>query len=150
MIVWYLTSIWLFSLVFGVEGKDLPVVNIPDQGPVSGKEVALQRSQKAIVYLGIPFAHPPINPRLLPPKTDTLPSWTEVKNATSFAPACPQNRKALREHHFFFSDILSDQINTLELNEDCLYLNIFVPDGKRRNWHISQMTYSCTLLGWLL
>jgi carboxylesterase type B len=144
MTVWYLTSIWLFSLVFGGEGKDLPVVNIPDQGLVSGKEVALTRSQKAIVYLAIPFAHPPIHPRLRPPKTDPLPSWTDVKNATSFAPACPQNRRALREHHYFLSDILSDQIDTLEFSEDCLYLNIFVPDGKRRNWQMSHMTYSCT------
>jgi len=148
MTVWYLTSIWLFSLVFGVEGKDLPVVNIPEQGPVSGKEVALSRSQKAIVYLGIPFALPPINPRLQPPKTDSLPSWTEVRNATSFAPACPQNRRALREHHYFLSDILSDQIDALEFNEDCLYLNIFVPDGKRRNWQISHVTHSCTLFGY--
>ena len=133
MTVWYLTSIWLFSLVFGAEGKDLPVVNIPDQGLVSGKEVALSRSQKAIVYLGIPFAHPPINPRLQPPKTDPLPSWTEVKNATSFAPACLQNKTALRQHHYFLSDIFSDQIEALEFHEDCLYLNIFVPDGKTRN-----------------
>ena len=145
MTVWYLTSIWLFSLVFGAEGKELPVVNIPDQGPVSGKEVPVSRSQKAIVYLGIPFAHPPKNRRLLPPKTDPLPSWTEVKNATSFAPACLQNKEALREHHSFLSDILADQIETLEFKEDCLYLNIFVPDGKRRNWQISHMTYSCTL-----
>jgi carboxylesterase type B len=56
-----------------------------------------------------------------------------VKNATSFAPACLQNKKALRENHYFLSDILSDQIEALEFNEDCLYLNIFVPDGKRRH-----------------
>jgi carboxylesterase type B len=133
MTLWYLNSIWLFSLVFGVEGKELPVVNIPDQGPVSGKEVAFPKSQKAIVYLGIPFAEPPTNPRLRPPKTDDLPSWTEVKFATTFAAACPQKKKALREHHSFFSDLLSDQIEALEFSEDCLYLNIFVPDGKRRN-----------------
>jgi hypothetical protein len=148
MTVWYLTSIWLFSLFFGVEGKELPVVNIPDQGQVYGKEVALSRSQKAIVYLGIPFAQPPRKPRFQPPITDPLPSWTEVKNATSFAPACLQKKEALREHHYFLSDILSEQIGALELSEDCLYLNIFVPDGKRRNWQISHMTYSCTLFGY--
>jgi len=140
MTLWYLNSIWLFSLVFGVEGKEPPVVNIPDQGPVFGKEVALPKSQKAILYLGIPFAHPPINPRLQPPKTKPLPSWTEVKNATTFAAACPQQKKALREHHYFFSDIFSEQIENLDFKEDCLYLNIFVPDGKRRNWQISHMT----------
>ena len=141
--MWYLTGIWLFSLVFGVEGKELPVVNIPNQGPVSGKEVPLSRSQKAIVYLGIPFAQPP-KPRFQPPKTDTLPSWTEVRNASSFAAACPQNKHALKEHHYFLSEILSEQIEALDFQEDCLYLNIFVPDGKRSSWLISHMTYSCT------
>jgi hypothetical protein len=147
MTAWHLTSIWLFSLVFGVEGKD-SVVDIPDQGPVFGKEVALSRTQKAIVYLGIPFAQPPKNPRLRPPKTDPLPSWTEVKNATSFAAACLQNREALREYHYFLGDILSEQIETLKFSEDCLYLNLFVPDGKRRNWQISHMSFSCTLFGY--
>jgi hypothetical protein len=147
MTVWYLSGLWLFSLVFGADGKELPVVNIPDQGPVSGKEVVLSRSQKAIVYLGIPFAQPPV-PRLEPPKVHPLPSWTEVKNASSFAPACPQNRKALREHHYFLSEILSDQIDALEFHEDCLYLNIFVPDGKRKSWQISYMTCSYVLFGY--
>lgn len=147
MNVLYWTGIWLFSLVFGVEGKDPPVVNIPNQGPVSGKEVTLPRSQKAIVYLGIPFAQPPKKPllRLRPPKTDTLPSWTEVRNASSFAPACPQSKEALREHHYFLSEILFDQIEALDFDEDCLYLNIFVPDGKRRSWQMSLMACSCTL-----
>jgi hypothetical protein len=148
MNVCYWTGIWLFSLVFRVEGK-IPVVDIPNQGPVSGKEVTLPRSQKAIVYLGIPFAKPPIKPllRLKPPVTGDLPSWTEVKNVTSFQPACPQSKEALREHHYFLSEILFDQIDELEFNEDCLYLNIFVPDGKR-SWQMSFMTYSCTLFGY--
>lgn len=143
MKVWYLAGLWLFSLVFGVEGKELPIVNIPGQGPVSGKEVVLARSQKAILYLGIPFAQPPIKPRLEEPKVNPLPKWTELKNASSFAPACPQNRKALREHNYILSEILSDQIDALEFNEDCLYLNVFVPDGKRKSCQIYDMIYRC-------
>jgi carboxylesterase type B len=141
MNVCYWTGIWLFSLVFRVEGK-ISVVDIPNQGPVSGKEVTLSRSQKAIVYLGIPFAEPPITPkrRLKPPETGTLPRWTDVKNATSYKPACPQSKEALREHHYSLSEILIDQIEELEFDEDCLYLNIFVPDGKRRSWQMSLMT----------
>ncbi|KDR14322.1 Fatty acyl-CoA hydrolase precursor, medium chain, partial [Zootermopsis nevadensis] len=109
--------------------KEPPIVNIPLQGPVSGKEVSVFRGQKANVYLGIPFAKPPINPRLQPPIEDPLPSWTEVRNSTSFAPACLQDKEALREHEYVFSQILSDQIDALEFSEDCLYLNVFVPDG---------------------
>jgi carboxylesterase type B len=128
--VWYWTCFWLFSVGFEVEGKEPPIVNIPDQGPVSGKEVPVSRAQKATVYLGIPFAQPPVNPRLQPPIESPLPSWTEVRNATTFAPACLQDREALKEHEFILSQFLSDQIDALEFSEDCLYLNVFVPDGK--------------------
>jgi carboxylesterase type B len=130
MMVWYWTCLWLFSIGFEVEGKEPPIVNIPGQGPVSGKEVSVSRTQKATVYLGIPFAQPPTNPRLQPPIDDPLPSWTEVRNSTSFKPACPQDRKALKQHEYILSQILSDQIDALEFSEDCLYLNLFVPDGK--------------------
>lgn len=130
MKMWYWTWLWLFNVCFEGEGKEPPIVNIPLQGPVSGKEVSVFRGQKANVYLGIPFAKPPINPRLQPPIEDPLPSWTEVRNSTSFAPACLQDKEALREHEYVFSQILSDQIDALEFSEDCLYLNVFVPDGK--------------------
>jgi hypothetical protein len=131
MMVWYCTFVWLFSLGIRVEGKEPPIVNIPGQGPISGKEVSVMpRSQKAYAYLGIPFAQPPKNPRLKPPIVEPLPSWTEVRNTTSFAPACPQDREALREHEFVLSQILSEQIDALEFSEDCLYLNVFVPEGK--------------------
>jgi hypothetical protein len=131
MIVWYYTIVWLFSLGFRIEGKEPPIVNIPGQGQISGKEVSVvSRSQKAYVYLGIPFAQPPKNPRLKPPVVDPLPSWTDVRNSSSFAPACPQDRAALREHEFFLSHIMPDQIDALEFSEDCLYLNVFVPEGK--------------------
>lgn len=138
IMVWYCTFVWLFSLGFRVEGKEPPIVNIPGQGPISGKEVSVvSRSQKANVYLGIPFAQPPKSPRLKPPIMDPLPSWTEVRNSSSFAPACPQDREALREHEYILSQLLSDQIDALEFNEDCLYLNVFVPDGKWTGWLIS-------------
>jgi carboxylesterase type B len=130
MMVWYWKCIWLFSLRFGINGKEPPVVNIPGQGLVSGKEVSVSRTQKATVFLGIPFAQPPTKPRLEPPIVDPLPNWTEVRNASSFAPSCPQDRAALREHEYILSQVLSDQIKALEFSEDCLYLNVFVPDGK--------------------
>jgi carboxylesterase type B len=130
MMVGYCTFVCFFSLGFWVEGKEPPIVKIPGQGLISGKEVSVSRSQKANVYLGIPFAQPPTSPRLKPPIMDPLPNWTEVRNTSSFAAACPQDREALREHEFILSQILSDQIDALEFSEDCLYLNVFVPDGK--------------------
>jgi carboxylesterase type B len=143
MMVWYWTCFWLFSIGFEAEGKEPPVVNIPDQGPVSGKEVSVTRTQKATLYLGIPFAQPPKNPRLKPPNVDPLPSWTEVRNSTSFAPACPQDRNALRNHEYIMNQILSDQIDALEFSEDCLYLNVFVPDGKCCAFSLSCVECCC-------
>ena len=39
--------------------RDPPMVNIPGQGVVTGKEVVISRA-KAFLYLGIPYAQPPI------------------------------------------------------------------------------------------
>jgi para-nitrobenzyl esterase len=66
-------------------------------------------------FLGIPYAEPPVgNLRWRPPK-DRAP-WTDVRNATEFAPIC-----ALITTLGVFSGAPNN-------NEDCLYLNVFTPD----------------------
>jgi para-nitrobenzyl esterase len=66
-------------------------------------------------FLGIPYAEPPVgNLRWQPPK-DHAP-WTNVLQATEFAPIC-----ALTTTLGVFSGPRNN-------NEDCLYLNVFTPD----------------------
>ncbi|KAF3430658.1 hypothetical protein E2986_08305 [Frieseomelitta varia] len=82
-------------------GREQPIVKIPDQGLVAGKEAFV--NSKVIQYLGIPYAQPPLGKlRFSAPVTDPLPSWKGIRNATQFAPSCQQitNRLKLHEKHY--------------------------------------------------
>jgi hypothetical protein len=86
-------------------------------------------------YLGVPYAASPVGEkRFLPPEPPS--SWSGIKNATHFAPVCPQNihnavPEIMMPIWFTFNlDIVATYIQ--DQNEDCLYLNIYVPteDGE--------------------
>jgi para-nitrobenzyl esterase len=63
-------------------------------------------------FLGVPYAAPPIGPlRWQPPQPP--PDWKGVRDATDFAPSCPQPAGG-----FTPAGVLS---------EDCLYLNVYTP-----------------------
>ncbi|QDZ24917.1 type B carboxylesterase [Chloropicon primus] len=79
-------------------------------GPVRGS-----RANGTVSFLGIPFAQPPVNElRFASPVPPT--PWTETLNATEFAPGCPQMCK------------LPDLMCPDKQSEDCLYLNVYIPD----------------------
>ncbi|XP_063992237.1 carboxylesterase 5A isoform X2 [Diachasmimorpha longicaudata] len=110
-------------------GKDPPVVKIPDQGSILGREIPLARPQKVTIYLGIPYAQPPVGElRFRPPVTDPPVSWSDTRNATQFAPSCQQTNKFLK-HEKLFRQLLPSDFEEPEVSEDCLYLNLYVPDG---------------------
>ncbi|XP_061090723.1 neuroligin-3a isoform X4 [Conger conger] len=75
----------------------------------------------------------------MPPEPPS--SWSGIKNATHFAPVCPQNiQNAVPEIMMpiwftFNMDIVATYIQ--DQNEDCLYLNIYVPteDGDITKLH---------------
>ncbi|XP_018304165.1 carboxylesterase 5A [Mycetomoellerius zeteki] len=114
--------------------RENPTVKIPSQGTVLGKEVTLN-TVRLTQYLGIPYAQPPVdNLRFMRPMTEPLPSWNEVKNATQFAPSCPQATGQLKLHEKLFKQLLPLDMPDPGFNEDCLFLNIFVPsEGNRQN-----------------
>lgn len=104
------------------------MVTIPDQGSIMGKEVSMIRTQRILAYLGIPYAQPPLERlRFAPPVTDPLPSWDGIRNGTEFAPACLQSNDDFSKRETSFLHLISDL--NYEVNEDCLYLNVFVPFG---------------------
>jgi para-nitrobenzyl esterase len=64
------------------------------------------------MYAGIPYAAPPVGPlRWRPPQPVT--PWSDVRDCTTFAPACPQPSEM--QYGFAFQ----------RQAEDCLYLNVW-------------------------
>ena len=77
-------------------------------GPVEGL-----RREGVHVFLGIPYASPPIGERRLAPPIQAA-SWTEPLRATIPPSACPQLASL-------------DPAGLASNNEDCLYLNVWSP-----------------------
>src|ERR1700691_6404298 len=66
-------------------------------------------------FLGIPYAAPPVGAlRWQPPQPAA--SWSGVRDATAFAPHCPQPPSGF---------------GVASTSENCLYLNVFTPPGAR-------------------
>lgn len=131
-----LIPLLLLHLVFA---RDPPMVTIPDQGTLMGTYLKMVRIQSVIAYMGIPYAHPPIGDRrFTPPVVDDIPSWEGVRNASVPPPDCWQStlRRTKHRHDEIFSDLVpkaftdDDEETTHVYDEDCLYLNVFIPDGK--------------------
>ena len=88
-------------------------------------------------YLGVPYATAPIGDRRFQPP-EAPGSWQEIRNATAFAPVCPQNVHGVLPEIMlpvWFTDNLDVAASYIQnQSEDCLYLNVYVPteDGECR------------------
>ncbi|KAG9274516.1 neuroligin-2a isoform X1 [Astyanax mexicanus] len=91
-------------------------------------------------YLGVPYATAPIGDRRFQPP-EAPGSWQEVRNATQFAPVCPQNLHGVLPEIMlpvWFTDSLDVAATYIQnQSEDCLYLNVYVPteDGPLTKKH---------------
>jgi para-nitrobenzyl esterase len=86
-----------------------PVVTLAD-GAVRGAATGT-----ADEFLGIPYAAAPIGPlRWRPPRPAA--HWSGVRDATTFAPHCAQP---------------ATPFGLASSSEDCLYLNVFAPTGRK-------------------
>lgn len=89
-------------------------------GLLKGKR-GIIRGKQMKLFLGVPYATPPVGDlRFKPPVP--LQSESVERNAEEFAPICyqPPHIKEV------MSPLLTP--NTAELSEDCLYLNLYIPD----------------------
>ncbi|XP_055308759.1 neuroligin-3 isoform X2 [Sitodiplosis mosellana] len=91
------------------------------------------RTQTIVGYLGIPYAQPPLEDRrFAPPSQDPLPSWPGIRNGSIPPMQCWSDfRKPIKNHDEIFFKILGIDprlSNITQFSEDCLFLNIFLPD----------------------
>ncbi|XP_038671122.1 neuroligin-1 isoform X4 [Scyliorhinus canicula] len=114
-----------------------PVVNT-NYGRLRGvkKELSNEILGPVIQYLGVPYAASPTGDRRFQPPEPPS-SWSEIRNATHFAPVCPQNIHGMLPDVmlpvWFTANLEVIASYVQEQNEDCLFLNIYVPteDVKR-------------------
>ncbi len=78
------------------------------------------------VFMGIPFAKPPVG-ELRWRAPEPVNAWEGVYRADHFAPICPQTLAA--DPNPFYKEFYANPEFAREMSEDCLYLNIWVPDG---------------------
>jgi carboxylesterase type B len=136
---------WYYCiLIFQVMCRDPPTVKIKDQGTIMGMFMKMYRTQSIVAYLGIPYAHPPVGMlRFNPPYVDNLPSWDGVRNGSISQPNCYQNPNSPKQRHIMVLNKLLNKVMDMDsimmemgsdkYDEDCLYLNIFTPDGKLKS-----------------
>uniref|UniRef100_A0A3B5MT77 Carboxylesterase type B domain-containing protein n=1 Tax=Xiphophorus couchianus TaxID=32473 RepID=A0A3B5MT77_9TELE len=125
--------------VAATQAQQHPVATT-NYGKLRGVKVTLPNEILGPVeqYLGIPYALAPTGERRFQPPEPPM-SWPGIRNATHFAPACPQ----FLEDRFLLNDMLpvwfTANLDTVvsyvqEQSEDCLYLNIYVPTEDGRHW----------------
>ncbi|XP_076262258.1 cholinesterase [Rhynchophorus ferrugineus] len=125
---WNIKCLCIFIIFYCSLAKEY-IVDIPYQGKIKGEELSKFRIQKIIAYYGIPYAQPPVGSlRFAAPVTDPLPSWDNIKNDTDFQPSCLQGKEDYKESELPFLQLLTDVQFPSNISEDCLYLNIFVPN----------------------
>nr|XP_027218613.1 neuroligin-2-like [Penaeus vannamei] len=94
---------------------------------------------RVATYLGVPYATPPVGANRFSP-TRTLSQWVGLHEASNFGPACPQRLPDISNETAALQKMSRGRLNTLKYylpvlrrqSEDCLYLNLYVPDAAAR------------------
>ncbi|XP_019360820.1 PREDICTED: fatty acyl-CoA hydrolase precursor, medium chain-like [Gavialis gangeticus] len=122
-LLWFLVwAAWLITSQAEGQEAERPEV-VTKYGRLRGKEVAVKGIDKRTqVFLGIPFAKPPVGSLRFSPPQPVEP-WHGVRDATSLPPICLQDQLWLEK----FNDFFKIKHCNLTTSEDCLYLNIYSP-----------------------
>ncbi|XP_064652324.1 cholinesterase 1-like [Lineus longissimus] len=98
--------------------KPRNVINLATtSGPIYGFTVPTSQNGISVnCYLGVPYAVPPVGYRRFRPPQRVR--WSLPWKAYKYPPVCPQDMKKIKK-----------KVNgTVQMSEDCLYLNIFQPN----------------------
>nr|XP_048282690.1 carboxylesterase 1C-like [Myodes glareolus] len=139
--MWLCALVWASLAVCTVRAghpSSPPIVNTV-HGKVLGKYVSLEGfAQPVAVFLGVPFAKPPLGSLRFAPPQPAEP-WSFVKNATSYPPMCSQDAVGGQ----VLSELFTNRKESIPLkfSEDCLYLNIYTPADLRKNIRLPVMVW---------
>ncbi|XP_017652876.2 carboxylesterase 1D [Nannospalax galili] len=138
--MWLYALIWASLAAFTARGHSSspPVVNTI-YGKVLGKYVNLEGfTQPVAVFLGVPFAKPPLGSLRFAPPQPAEP-WSFVKDTTSYPPMCSQDAIGGQA----LSDLFTNRKENIPLkfSEDCLYLNIYTPADLTKNSQLPVMVW---------
>ncbi|XP_042556548.1 pyrethroid hydrolase Ces2e-like [Dipodomys spectabilis] len=105
-------------------------------GQVRGSLVHVNDTNVGVhIFLGIPFAKPPVGPlRFAPPEPPE--PWSGIRNATSYPAMCLQ--KALPMNTLKMVKLTRPPIS---MSEDCLYLNIYSPASAQEGSNLPVMVW---------
>lgn len=143
---WMSTLIWLGVLLLQACPSAVVAQKLDENDPVvttvNGKVRGIKKELNneilgpVIQFLGVPYAAPPTGEHRFQPPEPPAP-WSDIRNATHFAPVCPQSIVEGRLPDVMLPvwftngiDVVSTYVQ--DQSEDCLYLNIYVPteDGE--------------------
>ncbi len=109
----------LLPLLAAALGLASPALAEPPVAQTTSGAVAGERQDGVRIFKGLPYAAPPVGQgRWRPPAPPA--SWSDVRQATRFAAACPQ--PPARPGSIYAA-------THAKVSEDCLYLNVWAPEG---------------------
>ena len=127
------SRIFIILLSFAVYGS-------PDSNPTLFIEEtklvgSFHENGEVEMFLGLPFARPPTGEMRWKKPYPWMPIPEEEIYANKFKPACFQNQRIVLWYKRLIQDFGGDP-NTFavpDFSEDCLYLNLWRPKGKKNN-----------------
>ncbi|KAJ8262390.1 hypothetical protein GJAV_G00165900 [Gymnothorax javanicus] len=113
-----------------------PLVTL-QSGSLRGKYMTVNGVDTGVhVYLGVPFAQPPIGPLRWKAPLPEEP-WVGERDATKQPPMCLQNRTFVLD----LLEMISLHMDVPDASEDCLYLDVYTPANARAESKLPVMVW---------
>lgn len=128
----FVISSLLFVACYELENESNLFVQT-SSGTLTGKSVTVLNKNLRL-FLGVPYALPPVGSlRFLPPREFEAPS--QYKDTTTYAASCYQPPH--------LESVISPLLmpNKADISEDCLYLNLYIPETNETNPNFPVMVW---------